>query len=191
MNGSRTPVLAAALLALAIFAVPAMAGTHPQNHNAWSIGFGIGGGSAGLSLDDIDAGDRETGGMGNFRVGYPLNEKVSLALEGNAWSKSENDVTVTFSATTVGAAFFPSEGLVLRGGIGFGSSTASYDAGSVTVSSTESGLGLHGAVGYDFRVARTFALGPQVDFGYTTFDGGSANWFGLGLQFNWYFVPKN
>lgn len=190
MHGFRRLALAALVLALGALAAPAFAGTHPQNHNGWSIGFGVGGGAAALDIDDVGTTDREGGAMGSFRVGYPLSEKVSLALEGNAWSKTEDDVTVTFSATTIGAAFFPAEGLVLRGGLGFGSTTASYDAGSVTVSSTESGLGLHAAVGYDFRLARTFALGPQADFGYTTFDGGSANWFGLGLQFNWYFVPK-
>lgn len=167
------------------------AGTHPQNHNGWSIGFGLGGASAGLDVDGLGSSDREAGGMGNFRVGFPLNEQISLAFEGNAWTKTENDVTVTFGATTIGVAVFPSEGLVLRGGIGIGTTEVSVDIGSTTVSSTETGLGLHGGIGYDFRVARTFALGPQVDLGYTTFDGGSANWFGLGLNFNWYFIPKS
>ena len=190
MQRSRTFVLAAMVITL-FAATTAIAGTHPQNHNGWSIGLGIGGGSAGLSTDGGESSDREGGATGNFRLGYPLNERVSLALESNAWTKSENDATVSFTATTVGVAFFPSEGWVLRGGLGFGNSRFSVDAGSVTITSTETGLGLNGAVGYEFRVARTFAVGPQVDVGYASFDGGSANWFGLGLQFNWYFVPKN
>lgn len=190
MHALRTLVLAALVTTL-FAASPAVAGTYPHNHNGWSIGLGIGGGSAGLSVDGAGDSDREGGVTGNFRVGYPLNEQVSLALESNAWSKSENDATVTFSATTIGAAFFPSEGLVLRGGVGFGNSRFSVDAGSVTVSSTETGFGVNGGIGYEFRVARTFAVGPQADFGYASFDGGSANWFGLGLQGTWYFVPKN
>lgn len=188
---NRTGIGVVVALALALVAVaPAAAGTHPHNHNGWSIGLGVGGGSAGLSLDGTDGGDREGGGIGNFRLGYPLNEKVTLALESSAWSKSEDGATVTFGATTVGVAFFPSEGLVLRGGLGLGTSRFSADLGPYTISSTESGFGLNGAVGYEFRLARTFALGPQADFGYTTFDGGSANWFGLGVQGTWYFVPK-
>lgn len=190
MQGSR--VLAVALLVLSLGAASSasLAGTHPHDYNGWSVGFGFGGASAGLSVDGGGSSDREAGGMGNFRLGYPLNDKVSLAFDGNAWTKTENDVTLTFSATTFGVAVFPSEGLVLRGGIGFGSTSVSADLGSTTVTTTETGLGLHGAVGYGFRLARTFALGPQVDFGYTTFDGGSANWVGLGLQFDWYFVPQ-
>jgi hypothetical protein len=191
MHGVRILSLAALVFMFAATAPVAQAGTYPQNHDGWSIGFGAGGGSAGVSVDGGGSSDRESGGMGNFRLGYPLNEQVSLALEGNAWTKSENGATVTFSATTFGVAFFPSEGLVLRGGVGFGSTTVAADLGPVTVTSTESGLGLHGAVGYDFRLARTFAIGPQADFGYASFDGGSANWFGVGVQFNWYFVPKS
>lgn len=188
MPGFHWLCVSLVVLTLGFATTAATAGTYPQDHDGWSIGFGLGGGSAGVSIDGAGSSSREGGGMGNFRLGYPLNERVSLALEGNAWTKSENDVTVTFGTTTVGVAFFPSEGLVLRGGVGFGSTTVSTSFGSTTVSSTETGFGMHGAIGYDFRVARTFALGPQVDVGYSTFDGGSSNWFGLGLNFNWYFI---
>lgn len=190
MHGLRTLALAA-LVTMVFGATTALAGQYPQNHNGWSIGLGIGGGSAGLSVDGAGSSDREGGATGNFRVGYPLNEKLSLALESNAWTKSENSATVTFSATTIGVAVFPSEGLVLRGGVGFGNSRFSVDAGNnVTVSSTETGFGVNGGIGYEFRLARTFALGPQIDGGYASFDGGSANWFGLGLQGTWYFVKS-
>lgn len=128
--------------------------------------------------------------MGSFRLGYPLNEKVSLAMESNAWSKSENGVTVTFSAVTAGVACFPSEGLVLRGGIGLGRTTVSLVGGGATLTASESGLGLNGSVGYEFRLARTFALGPQLEAGYATFKGGSSNWVGGSLAFNWYLLKK-
>jgi hypothetical protein len=190
MQRLRTLVLAG-LVTTFVTASAAVAGTHPHNHNGWSIGLGLGGGTAGLSVDGLGSSDREGGITGNFRVGYPLNEQVSLALESNAWTKSEDDATVTFSATTIGAAFFPSEGLVLRGGLGFGNSRFSEDLGGGTVSYTESGFGVNAGLGYEFRVARTFAVGPQADFGYASFDGGSVNWFGIGIQGNWYFVPKN
>lgn len=190
MHGLRTLVLAA-LVTTVFAASSAVAGTYPHNHNGWSIGLGIGGGSAGLSVDGAPDIDREGGMTGNFRVGYPLNEQLSLALESNAWTKSENGDNVTFSATTIGVAFFPSEGFVMRGGLGFGNSRFSSDIGGGTITYTETGFGVNAALGYEFRVARTFALGPQADFGYASFDGGSVNWFGLGLQGTWYFIPNN
>jgi hypothetical protein len=187
----RTCLIATALAILISAAIsPASAGQHPQDHDGWTLGFGFGGGSAALNLDNGDSSDREGGGMGNFRVGYPLNEKFSLQFESNAWTKTENDVTVTFSASTFGLAWFPKEGLVLRGGVGFGGTTVSVSSGNTTTTQSENGVGLHGAVGYDFRLTRTFALGPQFDLGYSSFDGGSSNWYGLGLNLNWYFIKK-
>lgn len=189
---SRKLVFAMAFVSaiLMSFASLASAGTHPQDHTGWSIGFGVGGGSAGLDIDGIGTSDREGGGLGNFRLGYALNPQLSLAFEGSAWSKSENGTTVTFGASTLGVAFFPSEGLVLRAGAGLGTTTVSSSSGSTTLTASESGFGLHGGIGYDFRVARTFAIGPQFDYGYATFDGGSSNWFGVGLNFNWYFIAN-
>lgn len=190
MHGLRTWVLAALLIS-ACGATTALAGQYPQNHDGWSIGLGVGGGSAGVSVDGGGSSDREGGMTGNFRLGYPLNPKVSLALESNGWTKSEDGGTVSFTATTIGVACFPSEGIVLRGGLGFGNSHFSVDAGNnVTISSSESGFGLNGGIGYEFRLARTFALGPQADFGFASFDGGNANWFGLSLQGTWYFVKS-
>jgi len=190
MHVSRKLVLVA-LVSTLFAASTAIAGTHPHNHNGWSIGLGVGGGTAGLSVDGGPDSDREGGVTGNFRVGYPLNEQFSLALESNGWSKSEDGSNVTFTATTIGGAFFPSEGLVMRAGLGFGNSRFSTDLGGGTVSYTESGFGVNGGLGYEFRVLRTFAVGPQVDFGYASFDGGSVNWVGLGIQGNWYFIPNN
>jgi hypothetical protein len=190
MRPTRVFLIALAILLTAAIA-PASAGQKPQNHDGWNLGFGFGGAGAVLNVDGAGSSDREGGGMGNFRVGYPLNERFSLQFEGNAWTKTENDVTVTFSASTFGVAWFPNEGLVLRGGIGFGGTTVSVSSGNTTTTESETGLGLHAAIGYDFRLTRTFALGPQVDAGYAGFDGGDSNWFGLGLNFNWYFVPKS
>jgi hypothetical protein len=183
------------LSALVLTAGVAGAGQHPQDHDGWSIGFGVGGGSAGVSFDNSEgSSDRTGGGMGSFRVGYPLNPKVTIGLETNGWSKTETvegvDATVTFTATTVGAAFFPSEGLVLRAGVGLGQNKFQLAEGGLSLSKTESGLGILYGAGYEFRLARTFALGPQLTGGFSTFDGGSANWIGGTLEFNWYFIPK-
>jgi len=190
MNRFRFRALSALLLVLLAAPGLARADLHPQDHDGWSIGFGVGGGTAGVSLNGLGSSNREGGAIGSFRVGYPITPQVSIAMEGTAWTKEENGTTLTFDATTFGVAVFPAEGLVLRGGLGFGSTTVAEKEGNVTLSSTESGFGAHLGAGYDFRVARTFAIGPQVDFGYTTFSGGNANWIGAALNFNWYFVKR-
>lgn len=204
MKATRGIITGLACLALLGLATAGFAGTYPQDHNGWSIGFGVGGGSAALSFDGDNGSsvstDRESGPMGSFRVGYPLNKQVTLGFESNGWSKTETvdgvDGTVTFTASTIGAAFFPSEGLVVRAGLGVGQTKFSLSQGSVEVSETKTGLGLTYGIGYEFRLTRRFALGPQLDGGFSTFsasDGapkGSANWAGLGLEFNWYLLPK-
>ena len=177
------------LLALTAAASPARAGQFPQDHNGWYIGLGVGGGSAGLSDNSGNNSDRTSGAVGSFRVGVSINPNVALGVESSAWTKSENGATVTFDATTAGVAWFPSQGWVIRGGVGIGSTTVSASSGNVTVSSSETGLGVNAALGYEFRLARSFALGPQLETGYASFKGGSSNWAGLQLAANWYFLP--
>ncbi len=182
-----TGLLVAMLAGVAGVANAAM---YPNDRGNWYLGFGIGGGSAGLSDNSGNTSDRTSGTMASLRGGYMLNPKVALAIEGNGWSKEENGVTVTFTATTAGVAFFPAEGLVLRGGIGAGQASIAEKVGSVTGTTSESGFGFNYGVGYEFRLTHSFALGPQLDGGYTSIKGGSANWIGGGLEFNWYFIPR-
>ena len=53
---------------------------------------------------------------------------------------------------------------------------------------TRSGFAVNFAPGYEWRVARRFALGFQGDVVYLGIDGDLSNVFGYGLnaQFNWY-----
>ncbi len=186
---NRIGIAVAAIVLIPAAASAAVAGQYPQDHNAWSIGFGGGGSSAAVTEDNLATSDRQGGQMWNLRAGYPLNELVSLAWEGNVWTKSQGDFEFTFVTNTLGVAVYPSEGLVLRGGIGIGNTTVNEtNIFRPTSSWSKTGLGLHFAAGYDFRIARRFAIGPQLDYGLTTFDGGHAEWFGGGVNFNWYFL---
>jgi hypothetical protein len=91
--------------------------------------------------------------------------------------------------------FYPGNvGFFVRGGVGFGSVSfeAQLDEGPLagfTLNKDETGLGLLAAAGYEVRLSRKFALGPQVDYAYL-FVGGdlvdSANFVNGSLQFNWY-----
>jgi len=183
-------VLAVALAATCLAATTSFADLHPNVRHGWFLGFAAGGGSAGLTGDG-ESSDREGGSAGSLRAGYAISPDWGIGGEGNMWFKSQGGVDFTLSTFTASVYYYPGQsGLVLRGGIGGGDAEAEVSQGNTTVTATESGLGISAGVGYDIRLARTFALGPQLDFGYVNVDSFDANYFNLGVSFNWYFIPK-
>jgi len=162
----------------------ASAEMHPHARNGWTFGFNLGGGSAGLSFADTTSTDREVGGTANIRVGYAVTPSVVIGLEGLVWTREIEGVTWTLSVGGPAVTFYPGEqGFYLRGGIGSGSLDA--EAGSVTVSKT--GFGILAAAGYEWRLARTLALGPQVDFAWMDVgDELTGNFFAFSAALNWY-----
>lgn len=186
------PALGLAAVLVAALLVPALASADPWPQTrgpGWFVGFGLGGGSAGIEIDGFDT-DREGGAAGSFRVGYTFTDQVGLGLETNAWTKEENGVTFTFSAGAATLYFYPAGGLVLRGGVGVGTGSVEFDQGGFTVSADEDGFGVTVGAQYDFRVTRTFSIGPQVDFSWMSLDTVDANYVNGGLSFNWYFIPR-
>ena len=171
----------------------AIAEPKPHDRNGFFIGFGLGGGSGGM--EDVD--DRKGGGVGNFRLGYAITPEVTIGLESSAWIWQEEqsgiDLMVSFSVATFGATYWPgNKGVYLKGGVGFG--TVSFEEsvetslGTLKLENDDSGFGLLGAVGYEWRLTKKFALGPEVDFAYLNVGGdvGSANYVAGTLMLNWY-----
>jgi hypothetical protein len=175
-----------------MIALPALAAAdpHPQTREGWLVGFGVGGGSAAISADGSSS-DRQGGAAASFRVGYAFQPELSAELNSNGWSKEDAGLTTTFTVTTAAINYYPgAQGVVLRGGVGFGSTSISAKSGGTTVTASESGLGLLVGAAYEFRLGRTFALGPQVEYSYMTLSDFNANYVNLCLGFNWYFIPK-
>lgn len=187
---SRAVVLFTIVFVCASLARTAHAETYPQTREGWLVGFGIGGGTAGVSGSST----REGGTAGSFRVGYAFQPELSIELNSTAWTKSESGTTLTFSVAGPAVAFCPlgsqGLGLVLKAGAGLGTVSASSSSGSSTFTASESGFGVLAGAAYEFRLRRTFAIGPQVDFNYLSINGESANYVDFGLGFNWYFIPK-
>jgi hypothetical protein len=180
---------AAALLAAGLL-WPAFANAAPQvRAQSWFVGLGLAGGSAGIEVDGLDT-DREGGFGGSFRAGYAFSEQIGLGLETNAWTKEEDDVTFTFSMAAATLYFYPAEGLVLRGGVGSGSGNVEIQVPGPDLEADEDGFGFTLGAAYEFRVGRTFALGPQVDFAWMSLDSVDANYVNAGIGFTWYFVPR-
>ncbi len=166
------------------------AGPWPQTRQGWYVGFGLGGGGAALHADGTST-SREGAFSGNFRGGYVFNPELALGLESNAWTKEMDGATWTLSVGTAAVTYFPgAQGFYLRGGIGLGTAEVEQQFGNVSVTGSESGFGLTGGLGYEFRVLRTFALAPQVDYSWTTLDDFDFDYVMGALQFNWYFIPK-
>src|SRR5580765_6939505 len=117
----RVTILAGATLLACTLATNALAadahtGPWPHARDGWLIGFGFGGGSAGLTVDGVSGGSREGGGTGSFHLGYAFNPEMALEFYSGAWTKSENGGTVSFSTGTAALTYFPGgQGLLLRG----------------------------------------------------------------------------
>lgn len=181
---------ATAVVAMCTFAPPAAAAGHPHQRDGWNVGFGVGGGSADRSYSGGVSFEREDGITGNIRLGIPMRKSMHFALETNGWRKATGGESVMFNAFTGGIAWFPSGGLVVRGGVGWGITTESVSFDSGNLVSTDTGFGVNAGIGYEFRLTRTFSLGPQIDGGFITIESGDANWGSVSVQANWYFIPR-
>ena len=168
----------------------AQAAMHPNDREGWLIGLGIGGG--GLQVSDQGASsDRESGVAASLRAGYAFSPQVSLELDGTLWSREDNGTRFTFSATGATINVYPgASGFVLRAGVGGGTGEVQVQQGNVTITASENGLGLLAGLGYEFRVARKFAFGPQAHFGWADLDSFNADWFTLELGATWYFLKQ-
>ena len=189
--GCLAPVAISLLLA-----APAWAGSWAHERSGMVLGFNVGAGSAEAKFDG-DGGsissDRESGGGGNLRIGYAISPKVVLGLETAGWSKKVEDGNVdstwSLGVAAFGATWYPAAGgFFMRAGVGVGRAEVKWDAGSgLTASADDTGFGLTTGLGYEWRLTRRFALGPQVDLNYVDIgDGVSMNWFNVTLGFNWF-----
>jgi hypothetical protein len=182
------PLLFTIGVAALLLPTSATAGAWEHERDGVTFGFNLGGGSAGLEIRNAIELDRQTGGGASIRVGYAFHPEWAIGFESNAWAKEVDDEWWRFSVAALGISYFPnSGGFFMRAGIGSGAITAKNREGDVTTQVDEDGVGFLGALGYEWRLTRTFALGPQVDFGYLDVgEGVSANYFNITAGFNWY-----
>jgi opacity protein-like surface antigen len=174
----------------------ASADPYPQKRDGFYLGLGLGGGTGAVSLSGGGASlssDRRGGAVGSLRFGWALHPQLSLGVESNAWARTENGATVSFSVATVGATYFPNpeQGIFLRAGVGGGSERLSASSGAVSASASQNGFGFTAGTGYEMRLTPHWTLGPALDFGYVSVDafGGkvSANYVNFTAAMNWYF----
>lgn len=156
----------AALLAVALVALPLHAQERAATHKGFWIGLGLGGGS---NLESNASGARG-GGAAYVRLGGTVNQLLSIGADISGWGRSINGTTVTRTNTTASVFLYPSlkGGLYFKSGIGFATATAAT-TGTVgntttTVTTTNGGFGATFGAGYEFQLGSNFYLTPGADF---------------------------
>jgi hypothetical protein len=187
----RTLRLLALGVLMSAFGASVVHAAQPHHRGGFFIGFNLGAGTADISSDEFEDTDREWGGAGNFRLGGAIKQDLLIGFESTAWVKDEDGTTISLTTAMLGVTYYPGNaGLFLRGGVGLGSSSLEVELpNGFTQSKDENGIGLAAAVGYEWRLTRKFAMGPQVDFTYLNIGDDivdTANFFDITLGFNWY-----
>jgi len=196
----RSAIAAVALALTAASGV--MAQSKPQTRDGFTIGFGVGLGSAGISCSGCTT-DRENAGSGYLRIGGAVRPNLILAGELEGWDKSFDDqgttdhVTIGFVTGT--ALWYPEAtgGFYVKGGLGVGSIEDEVKDPTFTVKLESSGLAISFGLGYDYRVGKNFSLTPYASYvstvgakakvnGSSTGEKLNANLFQVGLGFTWH-----
>jgi hypothetical protein len=175
---------AVAISALGAILLPLTAEAHPHARPGLFLGLGLGAGSAAETSGGTSSA-RESGTGGSFRLGYAFNPKFAFGLENNSWFKVGDGGAVTLGTVNAAVTCFPAEGLVLRAGVGGGYVGAAGDG-----LGGEAGSGWTAGAAYEFRIARSFAIGPQFDYSHVSLQTVDENYMNLGLSMNWYFGSK-
>lgn len=187
------------VLALLIPSLSVAQSANPQVRNGFTISFGLGAGSGGLSCSDCGT-DRETGFSGYLRLGGAVRSNLIIGGETNGFTKTLSDGTVTFGYYSAIAQWYPqpNTGFFLKANAGIASSQFVVDDpsfGSIEVTSTGFGFGV--GAGYDLRLGKNFSLTPYVNYlrsagADAQYDGRSldyklnSNLVQLGLGFTWH-----
>jgi len=194
--------LTATLLLIAFAATGAPAQDQPEanpnpdaNRLGLFVGIGAGGGGSTVSYKEGSRNifeDPIGGGAGSLRVGYAINSRVAISLEGFGFGAEEDNEDSGLGAALVTATWHPAGGgFFLRAGIGGGGGEFIHpDTGELK--KIERRLaGLFG-LGYDWDLGEKFSLGFSVDtitleaddaLGYEEGHIGSSS---LSVQFNWF-----
>jgi opacity protein-like surface antigen len=179
----------------------------PHERQGFFVGFGFGAGAATWEWTDPDFGNNpgEVSGTLNLRLGGALRDNLVLGVEFQGWAKRWSLLTsggveigetvITLGSVTFASTWFPGNmGVYLRGGIGVSWARweikqTLFTAVPGTLEATDTGIGILGATGYEWRVTDKFTIGPQVEISWYAIDGDFIKdpfIIDVSIQFNWY-----
>jgi len=173
MNTRTSSFVAVALLTLATSTSSAQA--TPNREGFWfNIGLGMG------SLGCSDCEVRESGLSGGLALGATVSSHWLIGLFSNAWTKSQDGVTLTASTVVAGARFYPSAtgGFFINGGIGIGAVDLTLSGyGKIR----ETGSGALFGLGYDIPLGSAASLTALWNGAATASANGDANFGQIGI----------
>ncbi|MBA3260264.1 MAG: outer membrane beta-barrel protein [Gemmatimonadales bacterium] len=170
----------AIVVALVCLTAGSASAQRPQTRAGFWIGGGLGYGSFDLGCDGCES-DRESGVTALLAMGGTVSPSVLVGAELEGWGKEIDGVDLSFGHLS-GVMYWypkPAAGFFLKGGIGV--ARLAVDAGPLGDES-DTGVGLHGGVGYDFRVGRTLSLTPAAGIFWASLDAENANVLHIGLS---------
>jgi opacity protein-like surface antigen len=174
--------------ALGVIFAPTTATADPQTRGGFMLGLDFARGSAGVSSANSNS-IRESGWGGGFRLGYAPNPKYAFGFENHNCLVVTDGSAFTLGTFTGTVSAFPVEGLVLSGGLGVGTfAGATSDFGGGLGGTVGTGWTL--GAGYEFRVAHSFAVGPQLSYSGVNLQDGDFNFVNIAFGMTWYFIPE-
>jgi hypothetical protein len=191
MRAATRHLMAVGILTLASGAAAAAQRNPVTREGFWgAISFGYGHSSLTASNGSF-ADSAQGGGVAvDLKLGGTLSPTVRLGGEVNVWTKSVSGLTENVGNVSAAIYLYPTprSGFFVKGGAGL----ASYQVSQGNTTSTTSGFGLLGGIGYDIRLGGKVSLTPVANFfwghdgdlspitgiKHTIFD------IGLGVQYN-------
>ena len=181
-------VLAGASFAMLLGPVTSLAGSHPQKHHNFFIGFNAGVGVADVTFAEGQS-EGNSGGAANVRIGGAIRNNVLLGAELTGWVRKENGHPIGMANALFALTYFPSDGFYIRAGMGLGDTHFMDKSGAIPESKDEFGVAYAAAIGYEWRLTGKLAVGPQVEYNWLSVHGeliDKASYLNTTLGFNWY-----
>lgn len=161
-------------LALVCLTAGSAAAQRPQTRGGFWISGGLGYGSMDLSCGEGCESDRESGTYALLAMGGTRSRSLLLGGELEGWMKEVDGVDLSFGHISAVAYWYPrpETGFFVKGGAGVAG--FNVDAGPLGDES-ETGLALHGGVGYDLRLGSNLSVTPAAGIFWASLDAGNAN----------------
>uniref|UniRef100_A0A832MLY7 Porin family protein n=1 Tax=Eiseniibacteriota bacterium TaxID=2212470 RepID=A0A832MLY7_UNCEI len=174
----------------------------PSERTAWMVGAGGGYGVVDPRLNFYKPG-AEAGGTIQWRVGYAASPRTVVGIESTQWSAKPDTIRWLFSAVAPTVTWY-SKGrannanqMFVRLGAGWGHAeagagrvvgrTVAGEDSVVTERINDDGFSLLGALGYEWRFGRRYAIAPQLGVTFINLSRGyNSLWGEASLQINRY-----
>ena len=148
------------------------------------IGFSLGGGT--MNCSNCNDSDALSGVALDIHLGGMIAPNLAIMFDGWGVAHSfDGGGTLVHVMDTAAVQAWVMPQFWIKGGVGAGQLRINDDNGN-SVATSETGLGLFGAAGFEVLQGSSFALDLQLRLGTVKYDGGSVNMGALTVGANWY-----